>query len=207
MIGGGENCGFATMGQCQAALSGNGGACVPNPRAARTTGPSQDINIFGPGRNEQPQATRRQIEERRFEQERRYERERRLEQERRLERARLIEQERGRAATTQKALPSATVRGTRAPTPATPTAATSAPGIPLADLDTHATPSLNADGIRRVQLALKGRGFDPGPITGILNPRMQVAVRTFQTDYGIEARGVLDNQTLLALGEAGLAGN
>jgi hypothetical protein len=29
--GGGTNCYFVTLGQCQAAISGNGGFCQPNP--------------------------------------------------------------------------------------------------------------------------------------------------------------------------------
>lgn len=195
MLGGGENCGFATFGQCQAALSGNGGACAPNPRStARTNGPSQSDDYFGRGRIDQSRAARRQIEQ-----------ERQYEQERRFERDRRIEQERRRAVKTQKSVPAATVRGTPALAPATPVSTVATGGIPLMELDINATPTLSPDGVRRVQVALKGKGFDPGPINGIRHPQLQVAVQTFQTTYGIDARGVIDNQTLLALGEAELA--
>ncbi len=88
--------------------------------------------------------------------------------------------------------------------PPSATAITSS-DVDLADIDPNATPTLSSDGTRRVQVALKGRGFDPGPIDGILHPQMQVAVRTFQTTYGIKASGIIDNQTLFALGEADLA--
>jgi Protein of unknown function (DUF3551) len=36
--GGARNCGFLTMAQCQAALSGNGGYCAENPMYRATTG-------------------------------------------------------------------------------------------------------------------------------------------------------------------------
>ena len=35
---GGINCGFATLQQCQAAISGNGGICQPNPYFALPRG-------------------------------------------------------------------------------------------------------------------------------------------------------------------------
>jgi peptidoglycan hydrolase-like protein with peptidoglycan-binding domain len=68
-----------------------------------------------------------------------------------------------------------------------------------------AVPSLNQDGIRRVQQALQKRGFDPGPLDGILGPKTKEAVRNFQDRYGIKASGEIDNQTLFALGEVELA--
>ena len=101
--------------------------------------------------------------------------------------------------------PSASVPTAPAATvPPSATASTSS-DVDLADIDINATPTLSSDGARRVQVALKGRGFDPGPIDGILNPQMQAALRTFQTAYGIKASGIVDNQTLFALGEADLA--
>lgn len=36
--GGTSNCGFATLEQCRAALSGNGGFCIENPMYRATTG-------------------------------------------------------------------------------------------------------------------------------------------------------------------------
>ena len=74
------------------------------------------------------------------------------------------------------------------------------------ELDMDAVPSLTPDGVRQVQQALQKRGYDPGPIDGILGPQTKEAVRKFQDFYGIKARGEIDNQTLYALGETQLAG-
>jgi hypothetical protein len=195
MLGGGENCGFATFGQCQAALSGNGGACVPNPRA-RDSGPAARGRDFGPSRDVENWRARAAEQARAR---RQFELERRLEQERR----------RTPPATAHKAAPPVATTRPAAATPATPAppVTTAAAGnIKVVDLDTHATPNLSREGIRRVQIALKGKGFDPGPINGIASTRFQAAVQNFQTSYGIEVRGVVDNQTLLALGETDLTG-
>jgi peptidoglycan hydrolase-like protein with peptidoglycan-binding domain len=73
------------------------------------------------------------------------------------------------------------------------------------DVDMDATPTLNADGVRKVQLALQNKGISPGPIDGIFGPLTKEAVRTFQERYGIKATGDIDNQTLFALGEVDLA--
>jgi hypothetical protein len=35
--GGGTNCGFVTLSQCRAAISGAGGSCEPNPRYTGST--------------------------------------------------------------------------------------------------------------------------------------------------------------------------
>jgi peptidoglycan hydrolase-like protein with peptidoglycan-binding domain len=74
------------------------------------------------------------------------------------------------------------------------------------ELDMAAIPNLNQAGIRQVQLALQKKGFDPGPIDGVLGARTREAVRSFQEYYGIKASGQIDNQTLYALGETQLAG-
>lgn len=166
MLGGGESCGFATFGQCQAALSGNGGMCVQNPRV-RNAEPAWD-----------GEAARAKAEQGRAQ--------------------RQYEQDRRRAAPSR---PTPTPTPAAAPTPPAP-----ARTIAIAELDTKAVPSLNREGIRRVQIALKGKGFDPGPLNGFSNPRLQAAIQTFQTAYGIQVRGVIDNQTLLALGAAELTG-
>jgi len=78
-------------------------------------------------------------------------------------------------------------------------------GIPVTELDVTKVPALSRDGIRRVQQALKDKGFDPGPVNGVVGARLKDAVNAFQTRYGIGSNGEVDNQTLLALGEADLA--
>jgi len=73
------------------------------------------------------------------------------------------------------------------------------------DVNMDATPTLNTDGVRKVQQALQKKGINPGPIDGIYGPLTKEAVRTFQSRYGIKATGDVDNQTLFALGEVDLA--
>ncbi|HEY7246418.1 MAG TPA: peptidoglycan-binding domain-containing protein [Xanthobacteraceae bacterium] len=73
------------------------------------------------------------------------------------------------------------------------------------DLEMDAVPALTAEGIRTVQQALQKKGFDPGPIDGIIGPQTEQAVRKFQDGYGISASGRIDNQTLYALGQTQLA--
>jgi outer membrane protein OmpA-like peptidoglycan-associated protein len=97
-----------------------------------------------------------------------------------------------------------TIIAARAPAVVSPTPASVA-GIPVTQLDVSAIPALNREGVRRVQQVLKDKGFDPGLIDGVTGPRMQDAVRAFQKQYGIASNGGVDNQTLLALGEAELA--
>jgi peptidoglycan hydrolase-like protein with peptidoglycan-binding domain len=75
----------------------------------------------------------------------------------------------------------------------------------VAQLDMAAAPTLEAADIRSVQQALHDKGFDPGPIDGIVGSKTQEAVRNFQDRYGIAASGGLDNQTLYALGKPDLA--
>jgi len=73
------------------------------------------------------------------------------------------------------------------------------------DVKMDAVPSLDTEGIRKVQTALQKRGVDPGPIDGIYGPLTKEAVRTFQSRFGMKPTGELDNQTLFALGEVDLA--
>jgi peptidoglycan hydrolase-like protein with peptidoglycan-binding domain len=73
------------------------------------------------------------------------------------------------------------------------------------DLNMDAMPTLNTDGVRKVQQALQKKGINPGRIDGIYGPLTKEAVRTFQSRYGIKATGEVNNQTLFALGEVDLA--
>jgi hypothetical protein len=73
-------------------------------------------------------------------------------------------------------------------------------------LSMEAVPPLDQDNIRQVQQALEEKGFDAGPVDGILGPRTKDAVRNFQDRYGMKATGEIDNQTLFALGKVELAG-
>jgi len=54
--------------------------------------------------------------------------------------------------------------------------------------------------VRAAQEALRDKGFDPGPIDGILGPRTQAALRSFQQSKNLQATGRLDSQTEQQLG-------
>lgn len=75
----------------------------------------------------------------------------------------------------------------------------------FSQLSMTAVPKLNPDGIRRVQLLLRERGFNPGPNDGIVGPLTAEAIRRFQDHFGMNASGQVDNQLLFALGAIDLA--
>jgi len=58
------------------------------------------------------------------------------------------------------------------------------------------------ENVIRVQTALKEKGFDPGPIDGIMGPRTRKAVAAFQRELNFYASGQVDRQTESALGIA-----
>ncbi len=75
----------------------------------------------------------------------------------------------------------------------------------VASLDMTAAPHLDREAIRIVQLGLRNKGINPGPIDGVAGPHTREAVRAFQTRYGMKPSGELDNQLLFALGDADVA--
>jgi peptidoglycan hydrolase-like protein with peptidoglycan-binding domain len=81
-----------------------------------------------------------------------------------------------------------------------------AAATPIGQLNMDAVPKIDQDGIRKVQTLLKDKGFDPGPIDGVDGARTTSALRGFQERFGIKFSGVIDNQTLFALGAIDLAG-
>jgi peptidoglycan hydrolase-like protein with peptidoglycan-binding domain len=58
--------------------------------------------------------------------------------------------------------------------------------------------------VRGAQQALRDKGFDPGPIDGVMGPRTTAALRDFQSKEGLMATGQLDADTRARL--AGLSG-
>jgi His-Xaa-Ser repeat protein HxsA len=54
--------------------------------------------------------------------------------------------------------------------------------------------------IRRVQIALLMRGYDPGLADGVIGPKTQQAIRQYQIDTGLAASGHLDAPTMDGLG-------
>src|SRR5262245_21434424 len=53
--------------------------------------------------------------------------------------------------------------------------------------------------VRQVQTALKNRGFDAGPIDGVMGAKTMTAIRNFQSSQGMTASGMMDGPTLTAL--------
>jgi len=49
--------------------------------------------------------------------------------------------------------------------------------------------------VRSAQQALQGRGFNPGPIDGVMGPRTTAAVRDFQSKENLTVTGQLDAET------------
>ena len=56
-----------------------------------------------------------------------------------------------------------------------------------------------SEAVRRIQQALKGKGFDPGEIDGIWGRNTIAAVKQFQTQQGLEVDGIVGPQTTAAL--------
>ncbi len=86
-----------------------------------------------------------------------------------------------------------------------PAAAQSAAPNAVANLNMSATPDLDRGGVRAVQTALRAKGFDPGPIDGVVGPLTREAMKAYQSRYGMKPTGAIDNQLLFALGHADLA--
>ena len=53
--------------------------------------------------------------------------------------------------------------------------------------------------VREVQQALQSKGYDVGPIDGVIGPRTESALREFQQQQGLARSGRIDAQTLSAL--------
>jgi N-acetylmuramoyl-L-alanine amidase len=85
--------------------------------------------------------------------------------------------------------------GTCSPGSAYPVLAGPMPAVPQAGASVRAS---NGQ-IRAAQSALKGLGFDPGPIDGVMGPRTARAAGAFQRAQGLPASGQLTPETLARL--------
>jgi peptidoglycan hydrolase-like protein with peptidoglycan-binding domain len=54
--------------------------------------------------------------------------------------------------------------------------------------------------VRTAQQALVDKGFNPGPVDGLMGPKTRAAVQEFQRKEGLEANGQLDMKTMSRLG-------
>lgn len=53
--------------------------------------------------------------------------------------------------------------------------------------------------VRDIQKALKTKGFDPGPVDGVIGPRTREAIRAFQKSQNLEVDGIVGPKTLAKL--------
>jgi peptidoglycan hydrolase-like protein with peptidoglycan-binding domain len=58
----------------------------------------------------------------------------------------------------------------------------------------------SSEQVKNLQKALQDKGVDPGPIDGIMGPKTQAALRSYQKDQKLPETGRIDNQTLEKLG-------
>ena len=61
-------------------------------------------------------------------------------------------------------------------------------------------PLMHGEEVRRIQTALEIKGFNPGPIDGLLGTYTSAAVFAFQIDQGLVGDGEVGPQTAAALG-------
>jgi His-Xaa-Ser repeat protein HxsA len=54
--------------------------------------------------------------------------------------------------------------------------------------------------VKKVQKALQEKGADPGPVDGIMGPKTESALKSFQKDQKLPETGRLDSETLAKLG-------
>jgi peptidoglycan hydrolase-like protein with peptidoglycan-binding domain len=52
-----------------------------------------------------------------------------------------------------------------------------------------------SEDVRQAQQALKDRGFDPGPIAGLMGPQTKAAIGEYQAKEHLKVTGRLDSQT------------
>lgn len=56
-------------------------------------------------------------------------------------------------------------------------------------------PALPSDAVREAQEQLRGAGFDPGPVTGVVHSQTREAIRKYQRVKGLPVNGELDDRT------------
>ncbi len=66
-------------------------------------------------------------------------------------------------------------------------------------------PGSTGEAVRELQQALKGLGYDPGPVDGQFGARTEDAVKAFQTAQGIAADGIVGDVTWINIDEADMS--
>src|SRR5581483_3024236 len=54
--------------------------------------------------------------------------------------------------------------------------------------------------VRETQQALKDKGYDPGPVDGVMGPQTRAALKSYQEKENINSDGVLGPKTMDSLG-------
>ncbi len=54
--------------------------------------------------------------------------------------------------------------------------------------------------VKSMQVALKDKGFDPGPADGVMGPRTRAALMEYQRKEGLTPTGRWDDETAMKLG-------
>ena len=67
-------------------------------------------------------------------------------------------------------------------------------------LATDVGAAISKDDVKKVQQTLKEKGYDPGPVDGVLGASTRAALRKFQKESDLRATGRLDEKTLDRLG-------
>jgi murein L,D-transpeptidase YcbB/YkuD len=57
-----------------------------------------------------------------------------------------------------------------------------------------------SEDVKEAQQALREKGYNPGPIDGMMGPRTREALKSFQTASGLETTGTLNPETAKKLG-------
>ena len=66
-------------------------------------------------------------------------------------------------------------------------------------------PVASGDAVHELQQALKGLGYDPGPVDGQFGPGTEAAVKAFQKAQGIAVDGIVGDITWLNIDEADMS--
>jgi peptidoglycan hydrolase-like protein with peptidoglycan-binding domain len=71
---------------------------------------------------------------------------------------------------------------------------------PTGSANPNGSGKMTSSEVRQIQAVLKGEGYDPGPIDGVMGTRTQEALRSFQSAQNLQTTGEVNAETLKKLG-------
>src|SRR4030095_14899336 len=80
------------------------------------------------------------------------------------------------------------------------TGATSGMSRGSGHMATGAHSTMSSDQVRQIQQALSDRGYNPGPVDGVMGPKTRQAMHNFRQAQGLTGGDSMDSATLSALG-------